>query len=56
MQKMIKFDHVTKESIKEHLSKWPQIPDHPYRKLIIGGSGFEKTNSLLKFNKPPTRY
>ena len=26
---------------------WPQIPDHSYRILIFGGSGFEKTNALL---------
>ena len=27
--------------------KWPYIPDHPYRILIIGGSWSEKTNALL---------
>ena len=27
--------------------KWPCIPDHPYRILIIGGSGSGKTNTLL---------
>ena len=27
--------------------KWPYIPDHPYRILIIGGSGSGKTNTLL---------
>ena len=27
--------------------KWPYIPDHPYRFLIIGGSGSGKTNTLL---------
>ena len=26
IKKMIDFDEVTKENIKEH---WPQIPDHP---------------------------
>ena len=25
---------------------WPQIPDHPYRILIIGGSGSGKTHYL----------
>ena len=29
--------------------KWPYIPDHPYRFLIIGGSGSGKTNTLLNF-------
>ena len=27
--------------------KWPYIPDHLYRILIIGGSGSGKTNTLL---------
>ena len=31
----------------EHNLKWPFIPDHPYRILIIGGSGSGKTNALL---------
>ena len=31
--------------------KWPYIPDHPYRKLIIGGSGSGKTNALLNLIK-----
>ena len=30
MQKIINFDHVTKESIKEHNLNWPQIPLHSY--------------------------
>ena len=32
---------------KAHNKKWPFIPDHPYRILIIGGSGSGKTNALL---------
>ena len=44
---MINFDNVTKENIKEHNPNWPQIPDHPYRILIIEGSGSVKTNSLF---------
>ena len=35
---MINFHDVTKENIKEHNLNLPQIPDHPYRILIIGGS------------------
>ena len=31
----------------EHNPNWPQILDHPYRILIIGGSGSGKTNSLF---------
>ena len=41
---MIQFDYVTKENIKGHNLNWPQIPDHPYRILIIGCSGSGKTN------------
>ena len=44
---MINFDDVTNENKIEHNSKWPYIPDHPYRILIIGGSGSGKTNALL---------
>ena len=40
-------DSITDESNKEHNEKWPYIPDHPYRILIIGGSGSGKTNTLL---------
>ena len=38
----------------EHNSKWPRIPDHPYRILIVGGSGSGKTNALLNLinNQP----
>ena len=51
---MINFDDVTKENIKEHNPNWPQIPDHPYRILIIGGSGSGKTNSLFNLiNEEP---
>ena len=38
--KMINFDHVTKENIKERNPILQQILDDPYRILIIGGSGF----------------
>ena len=52
--KMINFDDYTNENIVEHNSKWPYIPDHPYRILIIGGSGSGKTNALLNLinNQP----
>ena len=30
---------------------WPYIPDHPYRILIISGSGSGKTNVLWNLTK-----
>ena len=44
---MIKFDDYTNENKREHNPIWPYVPDHPYRILIIGGSGSRKTNALL---------
>ena len=44
---MINFNEYTNENKIEHHSKWPHISDHPYRILIIGGSGSGKTNALL---------
>ena len=44
---MFNLDHITNENNKEHNEKWPYIPDHLYRILIIGGSGSGKTNTLL---------
>ena len=35
---MINFDNYIKENKAENNSKWPCIPDHPYRILIAGGS------------------
>ena len=51
---MINFDGYTNENIIEHNSKWPYIPDHPYRILIASGSGSGKTNALLNLinNQP----
>ena len=51
---MFNFDDYTNENITEHNLKWPCIPDHPYRILIIGGSGSGKTNALLNLinNQP----
>ena len=39
---MINFDDYTNENLIEHNSKRPYVPDHPYRILIIGGSGSGK--------------
>ena len=48
---MINLDSITNENNKGHNEKWPYIPDHPYRILIIGSSGSGKTNTLLNFRK-----
>ena len=44
---MINFDDYKNENKTQHNSKWPCISDHPYRILIIDGSGSGKTNALL---------
>ena len=44
---MFNFDYITTEDIKEHSPKWPEIPDHPYRILIVGAAGYGKTRALL---------
>ena len=51
---MINFDNYVNENKTEHNKNWPYIPDHPYRILIIGGSGSGKTNVLLNLieNQP----
>ena len=51
---MINFDDYINENKTGHNKNWPYTPDHPYRILIIGGSGSEKTNVLLNLieNQP----
>ena len=43
---MINFNDYTNKKIEQN-SKWPYIPDHPYRILIVGGSTSGETNALL---------
>ena len=45
---------LTNENKINHNPNWPYLPDHPYRILIIGGSGSGKTNTLLNLinNQP----
>ena len=51
---MINFDNYVNENKTKHKKNWPYIPDHPYRTLIIEGSGSGKTNLLLNLieNQP----
>ena len=44
---MINLDGIVNDNTKKNNEKWPYEPDHPYRILIIGGSGSGKTNTLL---------
>ena len=36
---MINLDNIINQNNEEHNKKWPYIPDHQYRILIIGGYG-----------------
>ena len=51
---MINFDEYTNENKTEHNSNWRYIPDHPYRAVVVGGLGSEKTNLLFNLlnNQP----
>ena len=48
---MVNFNDYANENKAEDNLKWPYIPDHPYRILIIAGSGSWKTNALLNLIK-----
>ena len=44
---MINFDDFANENKTQHNPNWSYIPHHPYRILIVGGSGSGKTNASL---------
>ena len=48
---MIDLVSITNKNNKQHSKKWPYIPDHPYRILIIGRSGSGKTKHIASFDK-----
>ena len=48
---MFSLDDITSKHNEEHNLERPYVPDHPYRMLIIGGSGSGKTNALLNLIK-----
>ena len=45
--KMINLDSIINENNKKHNEKWPYMPDHQYRIIIIGESGSVKSNALI---------
>ena len=51
----IKYNNIIKQSkqfyLRLYFLNWPQIPDHPYRILIAGSSGFGKTNTMFNLIK-----
>ena len=51
---MINFDDYVNENKTERNKNWPYIPNHPYKILIVRGSGSGKTNVLLNLieNQP----
>ena len=48
---MFNLDDVINENNEDHKLKWPYILHHPYKMLIMGGSGSGKSNALLKLIK-----
>ena len=54
IQKMINFDDVVKGNSKKLNLNWQQICEHPYRKLIIRGSGSGKINSSFNLMNQQT--
>ena len=39
----------------EHNLKWPYIPDHPHRLLVIGTYGSKKTNPFFNLKNEKNR-
>ena len=50
---MINFDDYTNENEIQHNLKWPYIPDHPYRILIIGSRSGKTIVLLNLINNQP---
>ena len=43
---MFNLNETTNENNEDHNKQWSNIADHPYRILIIGGSGSEKNKYI----------
>ena len=55
--KQNKVDYMTKEDVKKHKPHMSEIPNHPFRIFIVGGSGSGITNALLSLiNYEPDPY
>ena len=48
---MINLYSITSENNKENNEKWPYIPNHPYKILIIGDFGSRKSKTLINLIK-----
>ena len=46
---MINLDSIINNNTNNHNEKWPDIQDHRYGILLIGGSGSRKTNTRQNF-------
>ena len=44
---MFNLDDIINKNNEDYNLKWSYIPDHPYRMLIIGGSGSRKQMHCL---------
>ena len=53
---MINLDSITNENNKAHNKKWPFIPDHPYRVIIIGPSASGKRKTFNPFHNILRRF
>ena len=50
----INFDYIVKENIKQHIPNWQQVLVHPYKILIVRGSGSRKKKSWFNItNRQP---
>ena len=45
-----------KKNINKHTLNWSRIPDHPYRKLTVGGPWSGKISILVNLTKQEDKY
>ena len=44
---MLNFGYITKKAIAEHSPNWPEIDDHPYKRLTVEGFGSKQQMHCL---------